>query len=911
MTEATDPPSPQADDDDVTPVPVADFVAGARQETESVDVRISLGIIRRFSEGLYSSPNKTFEELVSNSYDAGARRVWIYMPADLAASDASIVVCDDGISMDLDGLRELWMIGESRKRDRAAVAGRPPIGKFEIGKLATYVLANQLTYVVARDGVFRALTMDYSLVEGEMTDPHKLHLSVATLTEEEARETLISALEGKVEGVPEAVAALFGDSKPASWTAAILTTLKDPAHHIQRGRLRWVLRTAIPLSPEFTLFENDLELESSKIEGTELWRFICGRDKSLLAADPGGDRAPQTLNGVVFPRYRLPLAGIVSGEAALFADPLERGKSEELGRSHGFFVRVRGRLINLNDPEFSLGPELHHGTLTRLNMVVNADDLDALIASPRESLQESPQLSELKSYLLAIFNRARAELASNDAEDIPPLISKQGRIAEPPPALTQAPLRRMVRRAVAGETSIQQTLGITDDQLASARALVSDGEDLLELVLIEPSGNGPMVRFDPDRKAAVLNSDHPYVSNYLNVKGAAEPLRLMGLTELLTEAYMLDEDVRPDQVERVMSRRDAFLRELVKRYPRSASVIAQHLRDASNDEKALEDAVADALTVLGFDVTRVGGASDTDGIAVSRLGRRGGESLSYSFTYDAKSSGADAAKALEPTDIETGSTGRRRPAGSPRIRASTAQTSILKVHRTRAKAAHGLDVEPEFTLLVAPGFQGDGDEATLIHDVSESDVITPITVEDLARLVELFPIRAITPAVFKELMQKSRSPEASRAFVNEVEERAELPETPPVGELLKVLLDYSERKSAVTIDVLSTALYERSEGRYDIDPDTLDAVVRGLAALAPRGMYFDGKFVALNSDPATLVDELHASLDRYTGGIGEAYKQELESAKPVESIPEAAIASARPAPKASAERISPRKPTKK
>ena len=42
-------------------------------ETEKIDVRLSYRIVRLFSEGLYASPNKAIEELVANSFDAGAR----------------------------------------------------------------------------------------------------------------------------------------------------------------------------------------------------------------------------------------------------------------------------------------------------------------------------------------------------------------------------------------------------------------------------------------------------------------------------------------------------------------------------------------------------------------------------------------------------------------------------------------------------------------------------------------------------------------------------------------------------------------------------------------------------------------------------------------------------------------------
>src|SRR5260370_11812647 len=129
----------------------ADFVAGGTQ-LDTIAVNINFGIIEQFSEGLYSSPNKTFEELVTNSYDAGATSVWVRIPDDLANASAIIAVIDNGESMDLGGLRGLWQIVDSTRRSRPpARAGRKPVGKFGIGKLATYVLANELTYVCKRE----------------------------------------------------------------------------------------------------------------------------------------------------------------------------------------------------------------------------------------------------------------------------------------------------------------------------------------------------------------------------------------------------------------------------------------------------------------------------------------------------------------------------------------------------------------------------------------------------------------------------------------------------------------------------------------------------------------------------------------------------------------------------------------
>src|SRR5438094_8945521 len=96
------------------------------KETTKIPVRISYRIIQLFSEGLYSSPNKAIEELVSNSFDAGATNVHAIVAPDLLATDAAIVVIDDGSGMNEDGLKEHWLIGVSNKRDPSR---RPPKGR--------------------------------------------------------------------------------------------------------------------------------------------------------------------------------------------------------------------------------------------------------------------------------------------------------------------------------------------------------------------------------------------------------------------------------------------------------------------------------------------------------------------------------------------------------------------------------------------------------------------------------------------------------------------------------------------------------------------------------------------------------------------------------------------------------------
>ncbi|MDQ3813149.1 MAG: ATP-binding protein, partial [Armatimonadota bacterium] len=107
------------------------FIITSEQQTSAIPVRISYRIIELFSEGLYSSPNKAIEELVSNSFDAGANNVHVLLSSDRTTGDAVIVVVDDGAGMNPEELEQHWIIGKSNKRKlKRLPKGRGQIGKF-------------------------------------------------------------------------------------------------------------------------------------------------------------------------------------------------------------------------------------------------------------------------------------------------------------------------------------------------------------------------------------------------------------------------------------------------------------------------------------------------------------------------------------------------------------------------------------------------------------------------------------------------------------------------------------------------------------------------------------------------------------------------------------------------------------
>lgn len=249
--------------------------------TDNIEVRLSYRIVELFSQGLYTSPNKAVEELVANSFDAGALRVHVLLSSNLHDQNATIAVFDDGEGMDQEGLKRHWLIGISNKRRLSELPkGRQQIGKFGIGKLATYVLANRLTHISKCGGKYYSTSMDYRTidkrVEQEIEPKVPIRIALRELTAEQAKQAVEPWTE--TAAFKAAGTALFGEGSPASWTFGIMSSLKPKVHEIKPGTLGWVLRTALPLRPDFGIWLNGQVLESSKEGKGLLKRWILGKD---------------------------------------------------------------------------------------------------------------------------------------------------------------------------------------------------------------------------------------------------------------------------------------------------------------------------------------------------------------------------------------------------------------------------------------------------------------------------------------------------------------------------------------------------------------------------------------------------------------------------------------------------------
>jgi hypothetical protein len=109
-------------------------------------VTVDKSHIVTIGEKLYTQSVELIRELVNNAYDADASKVFVEI------RDERIEVRDDGLGMDLDGLRQYFNIGSPEKvlHNKSPKFGRDRIGQFGIGKFATLSACNRFEVVTQR-----------------------------------------------------------------------------------------------------------------------------------------------------------------------------------------------------------------------------------------------------------------------------------------------------------------------------------------------------------------------------------------------------------------------------------------------------------------------------------------------------------------------------------------------------------------------------------------------------------------------------------------------------------------------------------------------------------------------------------------------------------------------------------------
>ena len=748
---------------------------------DQVVLQVDYQIIEHFSEHLYDSPNKAVEELVANGFDAFATEVQVFTPGPHTSQ--RVLVLDNGHSMDIEGLKKLWWIAKSPKtaQRNATLEGkeRKLIGKFGIGKLASYSVGNVISHLCRHGPQFYLVCVDYQQIhvpqDGDITAP------VVRLTADKA-EDLVSSL---FTTQPASAEQIF---QTDSWTLAIIEDLK--IQDLRPGRLTWVLGNGMPLRPDFSIRVNGQLVESKLAkEAVVEWDFgaeqvvesIKSRWDDLSRADDGTahESVSAASEPIRFgtqagldpsepkaetPYISLPTIGKVWGYIRLFDDTLLKYRSADSGRSHGFFLMVRGRLTNPEDEKLYI-PDPSFQTFFRSQFIIHADGLDDALLADRQHLRVSTGVRELEILQRALMGLARATIAARDEvseDEGNPMSSLPIRSR----TYYRGPLNALALRA--------PTEHVADfDPLHVALERRPLGED-----------NAISVVNFLD-KALQVNSSHPYYvaleQRAGQSKAGREFLRtvdLFAVAERLLEGHLLEIGFEYDEVSAVMEWRDGLFRGLVKSYEEAPEVLREMRRLSFPGGRAFELAVAKVFEDMGFVARHAGAPNQEDVLVMATVGPE-----SYAFVVETK--------------------GSQGP-----ISNDAAEVSAAARHRDSAGAQKAVIVAREFM-----GLDGLGDQSAVYQECASTGGVALLTVDVMERVHGAVTRFSYPLASIQDIVIALEAPEQKLAKVQALEK-------PETGFDFGALFDQIwERQQSEAVDsvVPYLAVYQQAGWREQFD----------------------------------------------------------------------------------------------
>lgn len=724
--------------------PISSQISDLGTQVGQVTLQIDYQIVEHFSENLYDSPNKAIEELVANGFDAFATEVRVFIPGQYTAT--RVLIWDNGESMDIEGLKKLWWIAKSPKLDGDRVEERDGrrrkiIGKFGIGKLASYTVGRVISHLCRHGDQFYLVSVDYNLVHGDAAVNGPAHEDpVQVPIRELARDEARSLLRSRFDTPPPSIEQMFEEE---SWTCAIIELLK--VNDIPEGRLLWILGNGMPLRPDFSTLVNESVVQP-KLAGTVVQEWDFGSSELLEAVDTrwadavtDGKVEPIVDKGsecgldpvrpdVDEPFIRFGHLGQVRGRVRLFDDTVLKYRSSEHGRSHGFFVMVLGRLTNPDDDKLYV-PDPSYQTFYRSQFVIHADDLDSELLADRQRLRHDQAVVELELLQKALMSLARnateareqAEEESQSTQSILPVDSRAF-YREPLSALIgTAPIDDIVDFDPGGLTVDRKDLGV-DEPLA----VVSWADNAIH-----------------------VNRSHPYYTvleeraGHSKAKAVREFLRafdIFAVSERLTEGHLIDLGLPKDQVAEIMEWRDGLFRQLARSYGAKPELIHELERSSHVGGQAFERAIAAVLEDIGF-VCRHEGASGREDVAVfAATGPEG-----YRLIVEAKGSEHDVGN-------------------------SDADIAAAARHRDEAQVAHAV--------VVARRFRGFGDDrdnagAAVYGECHSVGGVSLMEVDALEKLHGAVSRYSYPLPLIRKIFFELRTPAGQLAAIEELDEPLE------------------------------------------------------------------------------------------------------------------------------------------
>lgn len=126
------------------------------KERKELEVTVDKRHVVSIGERLYTESVELLRELVNNGYDADATEVQVEITPE------RIMVRDNGTGMDMEGLKQYFIIGSEEKviHSRSPKFGRVRIGQFGIGKFASLAAASRFEVITQHKGFAARVIFD-------------------------------------------------------------------------------------------------------------------------------------------------------------------------------------------------------------------------------------------------------------------------------------------------------------------------------------------------------------------------------------------------------------------------------------------------------------------------------------------------------------------------------------------------------------------------------------------------------------------------------------------------------------------------------------------------------------------------------------------------------------------------------
>ena len=235
----------------------------------------------------------------------------------------------------------------------------------------------------------------------------------------------------------------------------------------------------------------------------------------------------------------------------------------------------------------------------------------------------------------------------------------------------------------------------------------------------------------------------------------------------------------------------------------------------------------------------MGQSGKPDGLALARMGVRdaSGASADYIVSYEAKST----AKANE------------------RVTAKDLDAAVLKKHREDSKA--------QYTIVVAPAFEGEDSEDSNVVQHAKSHDLTLVKLEDFVRLVLVASTRPLGfHRLRDEFFAKCRAPIDAKNWIEKL--LAEKPQDSPLPDILAAIYEMQmdspdPPKFASVRERLAGQNSKYKTLRAQEIQDWMTSVARFCGDL----VYISGDQVGLNVQPERILNEIRGNASKLPEAI--------------------------------------------